>query len=120
GKSTNAGIVGTFNEELLDMGNFKLYAGRFPQSKGEIMVELNQISNMGLELEVGQKVKLEIVVFERYLDLKDYVEALKDRYHADTIRENLPDTPYLPSYTNNLLKDNLYHSVSFENVGDVL
>ncbi|SHO44424.1 FtsX-like permease family protein [Anaerocolumna xylanovorans DSM 12503] len=62
GSSDNLGIIGTLPKDLQKMGNFTLYKGRFPQEDDEILVELNQLSNAGMDLSVGQKVNLSIVM----------------------------------------------------------
>ncbi|NLY45494.1 MAG: ABC transporter permease [Tissierella sp.] len=110
GVSEKAGVIGTFNEELLEMGRMELYKGRYPQASDEIMVELNQISDMGLDLEVGQKIEVELVAVDRKWDLTEYVESLKDKFDERWIIEN--------GYTN--LKYNTHHNVPFEKVGEVL
>ncbi|SHK48434.1 FtsX-like permease family protein [Anaerocolumna jejuensis DSM 15929] len=60
GTSEKLGIVGTFPKEFKKMGNFTLYQGRFPEKDNEIVVELNQLSNAGMELSVGQKIRLDM------------------------------------------------------------
>lgn len=60
GKTEKAGLLGTFNAELIDLGRFSLYKGDYPQKPNEIMLELNEMSKMGLDLEVGQKVQIAV------------------------------------------------------------
>lgn len=62
GQSEKAGLVGSFNQDLINLGRLKLYKGEIPKEDNEIMVELNQMSLMGLDLEVGQKLALEISI----------------------------------------------------------
>lgn len=61
GTSQKLGIIGTMSGKFKDLGNFTLYKGKFPEKEDEILVELNQLSNAGMELEVGQKIRLDIV-----------------------------------------------------------
>ena len=67
GKSDKLGMVGTLSPELLNMGNYTLYTGDFPQTEDEIAVELNQLTEAGLEIKVGQKITVDIVhiIFEQ-------------------------------------------------------
>lgn len=121
GESEKGGVIGTFNEELMEMGRFKLYKGRYPEAQNEIMVELNQMSDMGLELEVGQKIMLDLVAIDKKWDLTEYVESLKEKYNEEWLR----GYTFTPSdsfhyYGDNLLKQNTHHTVPFEKVGDVL
>lgn len=73
GESDNCGVVGTFNEDLMDMGRFSLYKGRYPEAPNEIMLELNQMSNMNLDLEVGQKINIAITIPTVDADPKEYM-----------------------------------------------
>ncbi|MDR7855756.1 FtsX-like permease family protein [Tissierella sp.] len=73
GESFKSGVIGTFNQDLIDMGRLSLYKGRYPETSNEIMVELNQMTNMGLELEVGQKLGVDIYIRTIDVDPKEYI-----------------------------------------------
>lgn len=124
GESENAGVLGTFDEELLDMGRFKLYKGRYPEAANEIMVELNQMSEMGLDLEVGQTIDIDFLVVEKKWDLTEYVESLMgefdEEWERDYNQNNIADTGLAPPFGYTSLKDNTYHAVPFEKIGNIL
>lgn len=81
GNSNTIGNVGTFNDELIHMGRFGLYDGRVPESDNEIMIELNQLSQLGGNIKVGDKIKVSITntVVDRNLT-KD-IMALNDEFY---------------------------------------
>lgn len=81
GESEKSGVVGTFNQDLLDMGNFTLYKGRVPEAHNEIMLELNMMSNMNLDLEVGQKIDIAIPIQRASQGYKDYILNLNKVFH---------------------------------------
>lgn len=62
GQSESCGIVGTFNDDLLDMGRFTLHQGSYPQGPNEIMLEINQMGKLNLDLEVGQEIQVDIEI----------------------------------------------------------
>jgi len=80
GESDNCGIIGTFNQDLIDMGRFSLYKGRYPEAPNEIMLELNQMSNMNLDLEVGQKIQVAISIETLNGNMKDYIKRLNPEF----------------------------------------
>ena len=82
GESDNCGIIGTFNQDLIDMGRFSLYKGRYPEAPNEIMLELNQMSNMNLDLEVGQKIQVTISIQTADGSMKDYIKGLNPEFTA--------------------------------------
>lgn len=122
GQSQTAGVVGTFNDDLVDMGRFKLYKGRYPEKADEIMVELNQMSDMGLELEVGQKIEIELNVLEKHWDLTEYIRSLGENLDRQQVEEEVREghDPSFPYFSFSLLKTNGHHTVPFQQVGDVL
>lgn len=119
GQSQTAGVIGTFNDDLVDMGRFKLYKGRYPEKPDEIMVELNQMSDMGLELEVGQKIEIELNVLEKYWDLTEYIKKLSQELDRERVEEEVRQgqDPSFPYFSLSLLKKNGHHMVPFEQVG---
>jgi ABC-type antimicrobial peptide transport system permease subunit len=85
GTASKLGIVGTISQELKEVGNFTLYKGEFPKADNEIAVELNQLSNAGMELEVGQKLLVDFVttIVDVNIDQQAYeleVQAMKEGY----------------------------------------
>lgn len=84
GESDKSGVIGTFDQNLIDMGRLSLYKGRYPEAPNEIMVELNQMSNMGLELEVGQKLGVNISIQMVDADSKDYILNLNKEFYERT------------------------------------
>ncbi len=76
GKSSTVGFVGTFNQELLDMGHFQMYEGRFPENDNEIAIELNQLSYFSKDVKVGDIIPVEIVI---PLEEKDQETASKEQ-----------------------------------------
>nr|WP_300005169.1 ABC transporter permease [Tissierella sp.] len=75
GESERAGVVGSFDEDLLDMGRFTFYKGSYPKEDNEIMLEINQMSKMGLELEIGQEISVDIKIPTTQGSLKDYIKT---------------------------------------------
>lgn len=108
GDSAKLGVVGTYNQELIDMGHLALYKGDYPKADNEIMVELNQMSDLGLELEVGQKVSVEIDVVTVDKNMEEYInDTFRDIYensNKDFIQTN----------------SNKYHETPFEKIKDIL
>lgn len=62
GYSTRFGIVGTINEDLLDLGEFTMYEGRMPENENEIALELSQLSNFPTEVNIGDKIPVEVII----------------------------------------------------------
>lgn len=108
GDSVKLGVVGTYNQELIDMGHLTLYKGDYPKADNEIMVELNQMSDLGLELEVGQKVSVEVDVVT--------VDKNMDEYINDTFRDIYENSIKDFIQTNS----NKYHETPFEKIKDIL
>lgn len=104
GKSDACGVIGTFNQDLIDMGRFSLYKGRYPEKPNEIMLELNQMSNMNLDLEVGQKIQVEIEIPIVDEDLGPYIMGLNEEFREQKI---------YPEYLR-------HHTAPFEKIGDVM
>ena len=75
GKSKTLGSLGTFNQELLDMGHFQLHEGRFPEKDNEIALELNQLSYLSQDIKVGDTIPVEVVIPLYQLDMESVVEA---------------------------------------------
>ncbi|MDR7869345.1 MAG: ABC transporter permease [Tissierellaceae bacterium] len=80
GESEDSGVIGTFNEDLIDMGRFSLYKGRYPEAPNEIMLELNQMSFMNLDLEVGQKIQVAIPIQRLQQGYRDYIMNLNEEF----------------------------------------
>ncbi|WP_033165855.1 ABC transporter permease [Clostridium sp. KNHs205] len=85
GTASKLGSVGTLSQELKEVGNFTLYKGEFPKADNEIAVELNQLSNAGMELEVGQKLLVDFVttIVDINIDQQAYeleLQAMKEGY----------------------------------------
>lgn len=99
GESDKCGVVGTFNQDLIDMGRFSLYKGNYPETPDEIMLELNQMSNMNLDLEVGQKVQVAITIQTVDGSMKEYIKSLNkefyDRFNEETEGVNLLEIKWL-------------------------
>lgn len=78
GKSSTVGFVGTFNQELFDMGHFQMYEGRFPENENEIAIELNQLSYFSRDVKVGDIIPVEIVISLEEKDRETaHIEQLK-------------------------------------------
>lgn len=73
------------------MGRFSLYKGRFPEAPNEIMLEMNQMSNMNLNLEVGQKIDVVITIPRVEADLKEYIMSKNKEFYKYI-------EPYLEEY----------------------
>jgi len=104
GTSDKVGVLGTYDEKLKDMGRFTLYKGHFPENENEIAVELNQLSNAGLELEVGQKINVSIVNVTVDEDLTEQIVALGQEYAEQ----------------GKVSSGNRYHDTPSNKVGDIM
>ncbi|NMA87155.1 MAG: ABC transporter permease [Tissierellia bacterium] len=102
GESSKVGIVGTFNEELLEMGRFSLYKGRYPEKDNEIMIELQQLSNMGMDLEIGQKVGVDLTIETINEDFGPYIMELNEKFYNEKV---------MPDYLQ-------HHETPFQNIGE--
>ena len=91
GKSDNCGVIGTFNQDLIDMSRFSLYKGRYPEAANEIMLEMNQMSNMNLDLEVGQEIDVVITIPRVEADPKEYIMNKNKEFYKYV-------EPYLSEY----------------------
>ena len=58
GRSERFGHVMTINDDMFDIGNFKLAEGTMPKNKNEIVLEYNQLSYFPNEVTVGDTVDL--------------------------------------------------------------
>ncbi len=101
GKSDNFGHLMTFNEEILELGNFKLIEGHMPTNLDEITLELNQQIYFRNDVKVGDQVDIvvQIPVFEMneleeaeaYATLQErYIESLEinDEFYKEYYEEN--------------------------------
>ncbi len=102
GASDKVGTIGTFNEELLEMGRFSFYKGRYPEKDNEIMIELQQMSSMGMDLEIGQKIGVDIVIETVDGDVGPYIMDLNKEFYEKGV---------YPDYLQ-------HHETPFENIGD--
>ncbi|BCJ99283.1 ABC transporter permease [Anaerocolumna chitinilytica] len=84
GNTDSVGFVGTLPKALQDMSGFTLYQGRFPKKDNEILVELNQLSNAGLELKIGQKVKISLINVTEENSAK--IAPLEQEYYQSYIK----------------------------------
>lgn len=103
GYSNRLGVVGTFNEDLLEMGRFSLYKGRYPEKDNEIMVELQSLSDMGLDLEVGQKISVDIEIETLSQNTREYIMDLNEKFYNQGI---------YPDYLQ-------HHEIPFETINGV-
>lgn len=83
GKSQTLGMVGTFNQELFDIGHFQLHEGRFPVTKDEIALELNQLSYLPGDVKVGDKIPVEVVIPLYEIDMELVIEAETKRLEPE-------------------------------------
>jgi len=60
GVSPSVGIVGTINQDLLDVGFFNLYEGRMPEKDDEIALELNQLKQLPDDVNIGDTIEVRI------------------------------------------------------------
>lgn len=56
GTSDVFGLIGAAEEELMEMGHFKVTEGRLPEAKDEIAVEASQLATYGDGLQVGDTI----------------------------------------------------------------
>lgn len=83
GKSKTLGMVGTFNQELFDMGHFQLHEGRFPEADNEIALELNQLSYFSEDIKVGDTIPVEIVMPLYAIDMETAYESEGKRIESE-------------------------------------
>lgn len=104
----NVGYLGSYQEELSELGRLSLYKGNYPQNSNEIMVELNQMSQMGLDLKVGQKVSVVLDIELVNEDLSQYIFDQRNRY-----LEEIGEEEYIE------FRSNKYHETPFEQINDI-
>ena len=110
GNSAKLGVVGTYNDKLIDMGHLTLYKGDYPKADNEIMVELNQMSDLGLDLEIGQKISVEIDIVT--------VAADVDKYTYETTQKIISEVSGEDEWYG--INSNKYHETPFEEFNDIL
>ena len=76
GNSPYLGVIGTINDDLMDLGNFTMYEGRMPEKDNEIALELNRLSYFSSDIKVGDTIPVEIVIpiYER-----EWYEAAREQ-----------------------------------------
>lgn len=79
GKTSTCGVVGTINEDLIDLGIFQLYEGRMAEAVDEIVLELNQLKEFTEDIKVGDviPVRIDFPILER--DLVTVIKEQDDR-----------------------------------------
>lgn len=87
------GTVGTIDENMIEIGRLKLLAGSWPTAEKEIAVEEAYLLKMGLSLDLGQTLLLEIRSFDEETD-----DIIIDEYKLVGIVRN-----YSANWNNNLL-----------------
>lgn len=55
--------VGYLEDSMIQKGHIKLYEGRFPEKKDEIVMELNMLSKMGYSYDLGQTIILPVTEY---------------------------------------------------------
>lgn len=70
GNIESSDIIGALDEALLDMGNFQLLEGHFPEKSGEIVMEARLLSTLGYNYELNQQI---VISFQK--DMETWVEA---------------------------------------------
>ena len=88
GQSDDLGYVMSVNEEVLDLGNFKLLEGKMPEAIDEIAIELNRQSYFNENINIGDmvEVSLEIPIFEK--DEQDAREELDNLTNESIMGED--------------------------------
>jgi ABC-type lipoprotein release transport system permease subunit len=125
--NSSVGIVGTYNQALLDMGEFNLTEGKFPQKPGDIVLETSKVAELGLKKPVGQKIN---VVYEYVLQetsqeeineytakiIKDHDEKLKQQGEVTAKpKENNQSMPnWYRAYDPNQIMDYEHRTVDWE------
>lgn len=60
GENPVAGMVGTINQDFVDMGNLTLVQGRLPEAEDEILLEDSVVDRLGIDEPLGENMELEI------------------------------------------------------------
>ena len=92
GSSEVFGLIGAADEELMDMGHFKVTEGRLPEAKDEIAVEASQLATYGEGLKVGDKVLVVTAVTLQKMSRNEIMAARMaliqhDPYRAEVIEQ---------------------------------
>lgn len=104
--NSSVGIVGTYNQALLDMGEFNLTEGTFPQKPGEMVLETSKVAELGLKKPVGEKIT---VTYEYVLQETSQEEI--NEYTANIIKkhdeklEQQGEAPAKPKENNQAMPD---------------
>lgn len=64
GHTTYYGLLGTINEDLEKMGNFRLKKGRMPTGLDEIVIEEKQLLTLGKDFQLGEETVVAIEIKE--------------------------------------------------------
>ncbi len=83
GKSSTVGFVGTFNRELFEMAHFQMYEGRFPQTKDEIVIELNQLSYFSKDVKVGDTIPVEVTISLEEKDMETVINSQMEKLEPE-------------------------------------
>lgn len=67
------GGIGCFDEQLMELGNLTLLDGRYPTDADEIAMEAAVLTRLGYSLELGQKIQLNLSLFDRSLRMQEPV-----------------------------------------------
>lgn len=119
------GIIGTYNQELLNMGRFNLIEGNFPQKSDEIVLESSKASQLGLTNPIGEKIS---VVYEFVLEKASQEEI--NEYTSQVIKkqeEKLKQEGITPEITDggndwnqssplNMIKSYRHRTIDWENL----
>lgn len=87
GTSEVFGLIGAADEELLDMGHFKVTEGRLPEAKDEIAVEASRLATYGEDLQVGDTVLVVTSVTLQKMSRSEIAAAQSKLIQEDPYRD---------------------------------
>ncbi|MDR7857741.1 ABC transporter permease [Tissierella sp.] len=107
GKTANCGVLGTINEELIDIGAFQLHEGRMPEAVDEIALEFSQLKEFPEDIKVGDtiRVRIDFPFIER--DRQTVTTGQNDRILAE-IEELIEDRIIKVTNIEKIFANNVY------------
>jgi len=123
---TDMGVVGTYNQQLLEMGRFNLIEGSFPQKPGEIALESSKLAMLGLAEPIGEEISVvyqfvlkkasnEEMIAYRERIIKEYEEKLMQEGNPDDLGELFGSgTPWYDGMLSDLVRDYKHRKIDWE------
>jgi len=84
--STNLGNIGTFNQELIEMGKLNLLEGSFPSKPGEIAIESSKLAELGLNDPIGKEINISLE-FILHKASQEELDNYRNKFYEQLMKE---------------------------------